>query len=161
MININDTQNTISSLLKEQLNNGKQVHFTVTGKSMKPLIRVGDEVIVERVNPDKLQPGEIILFERGNVFCTHRFIKRIHDKTKFVTKGDNFFRFDPPLPENDILGKVVAIKRNDEFINLTQSKYRRFNFVFAKTFLIQWFIFVLIRPIRNFVSNYFNKNYKR
>ena len=145
----------ISQLLKEQINRGEKIQFKVTSKSMRPLIRVGDEVIVDKIIPSTLQPGEIILFERGNVFCTHRFIRRIkkNNRISFVTKGDNLARFDPPITENVILGKVVTIKHNSKRIDLTSSTYNLLNKTLAKAFTFQWFIFVQIRPIRYMLIN--------
>ena len=146
---INQNRKVISQLIKEQLNINKDVFFRVTTRSMEPFIRIGDYVVANKVNPETLLPGDIIIFEKGENFCTHRFIQRIESNNtiNYITKGDKLIGFDFPFPGNKIFGKVVAIERNKKRVDLTNLNYIILNRTLAKIFKIQYIIYRLGKSI--------------
>lgn len=82
--------------------------------SMRPLIQIGDMVIVGRVNETVLKKGDIIQFRQkeGAMPTVHRIdaIEKQNDKTLYITKGDNnrIRDSEPVLPEQ-VVGKVICV----------------------------------------------------
>ncbi|HEY1277469.1 MAG TPA: signal peptidase I [Thermoleophilaceae bacterium] len=67
--------------------------LTVLSGSMEPNLHVGDVVVVKRVEPRDVRPGQVVTFhdpERGGDLVTHR-VRAMHargGKIDFVTRGD-------------------------------------------------------------------------
>ena len=98
------------------------VRLTVTGDSMRPLLRVGDGVVVQPIDPHALQPGEVIVVQRGGDWITHRLVAV--DKHGWHTHGDNTRYGDEAASTSQIMGRVIAIERNGETIDLLQPRWR-------------------------------------
>lgn len=79
--------------------------FEVQTGSMADAINPGDWIIVKRSNDIKL--GDIITFEKGNDYITHRVIESY--KGTYVTKGDANNSKDDAINQAQIVGKVVKI----------------------------------------------------
>jgi signal peptidase I, archaeal type len=87
------------------------IHPTmVASGSMRPVMDVGDVVIVEKAPADVVNEGDIIQFRKGKVNVMHRVveIKEREDTKFFITKGDanNAPDLAPVVPEQ-VIGKVV------------------------------------------------------
>lgn len=84
----------------------------ITG-SMEPVIIPGDVVLVEKVDSDTIQAGDIIMFDNGEgIFITHRVTGIIEDDNgrQFITKGDNNSSKDSePSNESQFRGKIISI----------------------------------------------------
>lgn len=82
--------------------------FIVLSGSMENEIRIGDLIVVENINPQKLVKGDVIAFrDAENTVTTHRIIDMVESDgvTYFVTKGDNNNSQDQNLVEyQDIEG---------------------------------------------------------
>ena len=114
-----------SEILDATLNFWSQTnkhHFIpITGNSMWPLIRDGDQIFVRHGN-SHLRRGDIVLFRQNTRLLAHRIIRL--DTDRVITKGDNNRHVDPPLNANEILGRVMSIKRGTWQINLDQANWR-------------------------------------
>lgn len=77
----------------------------VLSGSMEPAISVDDMVIVHRETD--YQPGDIIMFESGSSFVTHRVAAVT--ETGYITRGDSNNTDDPEIPADRVCGKVVAV----------------------------------------------------
>ncbi len=103
----------LSSLyLAPQMIRGDLIPLAVLSGSMDPMMRVGDIVVVPKINPEDVQPGDIIAFKdpsgRKNVIITHRVINETEDG--FKTKGDA--SEDPDqfvVKQEDVVGKPVFL----------------------------------------------------
>lgn len=97
-------------VIKEALNNGKPVEMTVTGNSMRPLLK--DRISsVKLIKPDNLKKGDIVLFLRNDGhYVLHRIIN-IHEELYDIV-GDNQIIPDRDIPKEKIIAKVVAYSRN-------------------------------------------------
>ncbi len=117
------------SILKAALDiwedSGQQRCLPIIGRSMLPLLRHGDQAWIEHgcANPHR---GEIIVFRDENKLTIHRIIRLSHDSGKllFITKGDNFFKFDAPVTPEQILGRVVAVQRGKQRIMIDTPAWR-------------------------------------
>lgn len=88
--------------------------YTTAGGSMFPFIRWREYVIVKKVAGETLQPGDVVVFreDSGHAVC-HRIvaIDVRSGKRWFRTKGDQRREDDAPVPEQAILGKVIAVRK--------------------------------------------------
>ncbi len=84
--------------------------------SMRPLINDGDELhVVPILNPLRdLRPGDIIVFRKNNLLLCHVLINMQKDHVAqghlFITQGYNCDQEDSPVPEFDLLGRVINFK---------------------------------------------------
>jgi len=101
----------VNSIVKGILQEGGEVRFTVTSRSMEPTMKAGDAVFIKKVPTEDLQEGDIIAFQADDVTFTHRIVEKreIDGNIGFVTKGDNVERADFPIRAEQVLGKVVRI----------------------------------------------------
>lgn len=81
--------------------------------SMEPAISVGDIVLVCETDPEQLETGDIIQYQKDSYSVIHRIVE-CHEKeeevTGFITKGDynNAPDNDEVLPEQ-VEGRVILI----------------------------------------------------
>ncbi|MHC1601464.1 MAG: signal peptidase I [Candidatus Nezhaarchaeales archaeon] len=87
--------------------------IVILGDSMKPTINVGDIVIVGKISPSSIKPGDIIQYYREGIgVITHRVAAVEHNDRGlyFVTKGDALDEPDPWLvPSDYVIGKVIFV----------------------------------------------------
>jgi signal peptidase I len=98
------------------------VRLTVTSDSMRPLLRVGDGVVVQPIDPHALQPGDVIVVQRGGEWITHRLVAV--DEHGWHTHGDDTCYGDKAASAAQIVGRVIAIERIDQTIDLLQPRWR-------------------------------------
>ena len=77
--------------------------FTVLSGSMEDTLKIGDNIIVKRV--DEYKVGDIVTFKHDNIYVTHRITKI--DGDMVTTKGDANTVEDEPFNKNLIIGKFV------------------------------------------------------
>lgn len=98
-------------VVRQMLDEGKDVDFTVTGNSMWPLLKHGrDRVVLTSCGAEDIRKGDVILFEAlPSKFLLHRVTRVSH--SCFETTGDyNTFR-DGSFPKSCVIGKAVRITR--------------------------------------------------
>jgi hypothetical protein len=82
---------------------------------MLPAIWPGDTLVVERVSGDQVKIGEVVLVGRNGRLCAHRVISREEDSENphrhWITQGDSMPMPDPPVKENELLGRVNYVIR--------------------------------------------------
>ncbi len=98
------------------------LRLTVISNSMRPLLRAGDGVVVQQIDPDALQPGDVIVVQRGGEWITHRLVTV--DERGWHTHGDDTIYGDEAASAAQIVGRVIAIERNDRTIDLLEPRWR-------------------------------------
>ena len=109
---------------EEVLNKDHELFFTNVGYSMYPLIKEREDIL-HIVVADTFKKGDIILFKSNQEhYVLHRILKI--KKDKFITAGDyNYFK-DQPIVKEQILGKLIEIKKKDgTLIDLSKDKKGR------------------------------------
>ena len=103
----------------------QQNQFPISGESMRPWFRPGDQALIQHGITD-LRRGEVVVFHRQNHLTIHRIIYITHQAggTVLVTKGDNLTYFDAPIQSDQLLGRVIAIQRDGREINIDTVKWR-------------------------------------
>lgn len=110
LVNADDFHN----IALEVLNNNGRLRFQAMGESMLPFICPGDVLFIEPIPPALLQIGDIILYHRNGAFHTvHRLVRKENKQGRvwLTTQGDNLPVRDSPICEDQVLGRVVALKR--------------------------------------------------
>jgi signal peptidase len=113
------------------LHSGILVRFRAPGYSMYPTILHEDVITVEPVEASAVKVGDIILYRDQQSVIAHRVV-RIENKSdsqahsqssalspqsQFILRGDARPTGDDPISAEQILGKVVSVKRNGRGIN--------------------------------------------
>jgi len=111
---------------------------------MHPLMRKGDPIHVEECDPRELSIGDIITFNKNDIYVTHRVLWIIKSVSSMglITKGDNGITIDPLVLPNQIVGKAVAIQRANRTLDLKSSCWRFINLFLGTIFLMET-IFIL------------------
>ncbi len=104
---------------------GYKTYVIISG-SMEPNLKIGDIVIVKKVDEDQLNVGDIISFRQGQNVVTHRIsqIKNEYGEKVYVTKGDHNNAEDAgTIDYSYIEGKVVnSIKKMGKLVIFFQGK---------------------------------------
>jgi len=111
---------------------GSPVKLRVISDSMLPFIRAGDWIEVETGNEIRLNRGDIVVRlevdptrQPGVGWTVHRLVGK--SGQGWLTKGDHFRFFDPPIPGEAILGRVFRIQRQGREINFQRLQPRLVN----------------------------------
>ncbi len=109
---------------EEVLEKDGELFFTNVGYSMYPLIKEREDIL-HIVTSNTFQKGDIILFKsKEEHYVLHRILKI--KKDKIITAGDyNYFK-DQPITQEQILGRLIDIKKKDgKIIDLSKDKKAR------------------------------------
>jgi hypothetical protein len=89
------------------------LRFKATGWSMLPTVWPGDTLVVERVSPDRVHVGDVVLVGRGGRLCAHRVVSRAEGSGNphWITQGDAMPALDRPVIESQLLGRVASLVR--------------------------------------------------
>jgi len=105
-------------LASEVLRSFGSLRFAATGWSMLPSVWPGDTLVVERVSPDRVRVGDVVLVGRLGRLCAHRIVGTAGDpeNPQWVTQGDALPAPDRPVLENELLGRVSYLIRAGKLI---------------------------------------------
>lgn len=92
------------TLAAELLRAGQTVDLPLGGASMRPLFAPGDVLRVRPAAATTVRPGEVVLVDLGGRLLCHRLVYAAGDR--IVTRGDDAFACDPPLPADALIGRV-------------------------------------------------------
>lgn len=79
--------------------------FEVATGSMSPTIEIGDVVIVKITK--QVDVNDIIVYQDGNDFITHRLIEKNGDE--LIAKGEANNSEDKPIRSDMVIGQVIQI----------------------------------------------------
>jgi signal peptidase I len=131
---------------------GKVVRLHVDGTSMLPLLKPGDVVVLQRVESHRLQKGDLVVVRREHDLVTHRLVWQ--RAGQWLTKGDNLRYMDPPIDEQAILGKVIAVERDRTIISLQGVRWQFVNRWLARLGWLEAVVFHFGRRLHGSSSNF-------
>ncbi len=149
-------KDVLSVLVSEELKSGRVFCFEVSMLSMLPVIKPKDEISVKKISIDSLRCGDIIVFERDREFHAHRFLgkKKYGAQIKLITKGDNSFVIDTPVSEDEFLGRVVSVRKNNKNVNLENKIWKIINVLIGTFSYLEWMVYNALRKFkRSLLSN--------
>lgn len=101
-----------ASLYREALCKGQSLWFRVASGSMNPTIRVGDQVRIEPVKADEIQPGEIAAFETSDSLIIHRIVQRQRTGATVRLLQMSDVELRPSwIEEQAVVGRVIITRR--------------------------------------------------
>jgi hypothetical protein len=105
-------------LASEVLNSFGGLRFAATGWSMLPSIWPGETLVVERVSPEQVRVGDVVLTGRDGRLRAHRVVSIIGsgETRQWITQGDALSMPDSPMAEDRLLGRVVYLIRRRKCI---------------------------------------------
>ncbi|MCC7210604.1 MAG: signal peptidase I [Candidatus Brocadia sp.] len=136
-----------------------QRYVSITGRSMLPIIREGDQALVS-LGCAGIRRGDVIVFRHEGVLIAHRVLRigRMDPGYRLVTKGDNVPYFDAPLRDNQVVGRVLAVKRGNRQVPLDTVAWRMAGWLIAIGALS--FDKLQVR-VRNLRQKYFGLHFRR
>jgi signal peptidase I len=119
------SQELLDELREELFHKTGQQWARVVSGSMFPLIRSGDRVLIEHVEPEWVRFGDVILFKSSDTGVIHRVVgkRRRVGRLSFLQKGD----LNPSLglvPAEEVLGRVSVVQRDGCTLNLGSGRGR-------------------------------------
>jgi signal peptidase I len=104
---------------------GGEHSIPITGCSMLPLLRDGDEVLVRHGWADARR-GDVVVFRHKGTLIAHRVLRIYQGQVEptLITKGDNSPRLDSPVKANEIVGRVLTVKRGGRSMLLDTPAWR-------------------------------------
>jgi signal peptidase len=115
-----------SRLVGRLLKKYRLIDLPAKGTSMLPLIKEGDICTFRTCDPSKLNKGDIVLFfSSENKLVAHRYChsKRVDNVQLFLFKGDTNLKQDLPVTTEQIVGKLISIKRKKRNISATHISF--------------------------------------
>jgi signal peptidase I len=103
----------------------ERLRLQVISDSMWPLLRAGDAVIVQPIEPATIRIGDVLVAQRGGESITHRLIAL--EGEQWVMRGDNAIWADAPVGRAEGVGRVEAIERGAYRIDLAQPQWAQLN----------------------------------
>jgi hypothetical protein len=104
---------TKCELAHEVLRSFGDLRFSATGWSMLPSIFPGATLVVERVGAEQVCIGDVVLTRCDRGLRAHRVgsIVGNGNSRRWITQGDALSAPDPPVNEDELLGRVVYLIR--------------------------------------------------
>jgi hypothetical protein len=111
--------------LRAMLRTHRAYPFQPTGGSMRPWLKSGDALFIQRADESELAAGDVLLFwtpgrrPQDDALICHRMVARVptrHGRSTYVTKGDFLSHVETfeNRRQSEILGKVAAISRDGQ-----------------------------------------------
>ena len=136
---------------EEVLDKDGELIFTNVGYSMYPLIKQREDILTI-VKTDTFKKGDILLYKSEiDHYVLHRVLKI--KKDKIILAGDYNYWKDKPIVKEQVLGKLISIKKKDgQVIDLSKDKKaRKFfytNFFYIKAFFQMVGKFLHLRRVK-------------
>lgn len=135
----------IMPVMREKIENGGKVCFTPKGNSMLPLLRSGIDTVTLEKAKIPLKKYSIVFYQRENgQYVLHRLIGR--KKHCFVMRGDNQFRNETGITEEQMIAVVTEFCRGGKVYSTDDRKYRLYSLFWVNTMYIR-FAYKLSRHI--------------
>jgi signal peptidase I len=113
------SQEVVEELREELFAKGNRQWARVVSGSMAPLIQADDMVLLERVAPDHVRFGDVILFRRGEERVIHRVVGRRQWRGGLILfeKGDLHSALGL-VRAPEVLGRVSAVQKSGITVDL-------------------------------------------
>lgn len=112
-------------IMREQLDRGKTVSFVPTGKSMKPMLSDGGDMIILKKPEGRLRLYDVALYYRAETdkYVVHRVVGFEKDGG-YVMLGDNNMQKERNIPHSDVVGVVTSYYHKGKMRAVDHPLYR-------------------------------------
>jgi|SRR5579859_5942840 len=104
----------------------------VQGPSMLPFLRPGDEVWLAP-GPARLRRGDVVVLRTGTGLLVHRLLRAEpwSQPQRLWTHGDNNRQPDPAASAENLLGRVLTVRRRSKSLALDTPRWRALGWLIA------------------------------
>ena len=104
----------------------------VVSDSMYPVIKRGNQVLVEKADPDQVRFGDIVVFRRSGTLVTHRVIgkSKLGGEYHLLEKGDANLQ-STLVPVKDVIGRITAIRNTVKTLPIISGPGRLLQLILA------------------------------
>lgn len=144
-------------IMIEKLESGGTVAFTPKGKSMMPLLRDGEDIVVLSKPKCRLHLFDIPLYKRSNgMYVLHRIVDFDADGS-YVMCGDNQFDYEHGVKPESVVAVVTAFYRKGKAYSVNSPSYRLYvNFWYYTRFIRRAY-----KASKNRTSRFLRKGIKK
>ncbi|MFW5852358.1 MAG: signal peptidase I [Bacteroidota bacterium] len=151
---------TYRQVTTDMLGRYNTISIISAGLSMFPMLKPHNTLIIEKVSPESISCGDVIVFSRPDKTIGHRVIaiQKNGSDYSFITRGDNCKHADLPVHQKDVIGRVTGYIRADKQYSLNSWKAQFIRFLilyfgFPTRVCIRIFarIYTVIRSIKKTV----------
>jgi hypothetical protein len=144
---------------EQELEKNGTLIYTTVGMSMRPFLRSGqDLMVIERRENGRFRSRDVVLYRRrSGKYVLHR-IMRVR-KDDYVLCGDNCWNLEPGIRDDQILGVLTAVIRDEKRMDVNAPGYRCLVFLWwmlyplrACVFYIRFLVGKLWARIKSSVS---------
>jgi hypothetical protein len=109
-----------TAVIEKALTTGTTVRFRAEGTSMYPTIRDGEAISIAAVSRDEIVHGDVLLCRHDKRVLAHRVVGVTANGTGrvFELRGDAKAACDAPVGADDVVGRVIAVRRNGRLVRL-------------------------------------------
>lgn len=130
--------NEIIDIIQEKIEHGGTVTFTPNGKSMLPMLRDGEDVVVLSKKPEVLHLFDVVLYKRQDgSFVLHRIVG-FDSSVDYVMCGDNQFVREHGINYDSVIAIVTAFFHKGKPYKINSFKYKIYaNWIYYTRFFRQ------------------------
>lgn len=133
----------------DTLADGKEYVSMTSGYSMYPMLKQHRDIVVIKPVTSPLSVYDVPLYKRGgcNKLVLHRIIK-INPDGSLVIRGDNTYRKELDVKNEDIVGVLKAFYRKGKYYDCEKSRSYRVYILFMRlSYPVRWVWKTKLRPL--------------
>lgn len=125
----------------------EEISVLTAGISMRPMLRQHKDIAVIKRTNGRLKKNDVPLYHRkgSDKFILHRILKVTDDG--YVIRGDNLFKNEYDIKDENIVGVLKAFYRNGKYIDCQKSAgYKVYVFLNRVSYPVRYLWRVILRP---------------
>lgn len=131
--------NTYVSVLRDLIEEGKEVSLLISGSSMEPFLKHQRDYICFRSPDRELAAGDMVFYQRVNgQYIMHR-IYRVAPEGYYLV-GDHQVEIEGPLERSQIFALVTKVKRKARWLTPDSLTWKFFVRLWPKTIPLRRFL---------------------
>lgn len=139
------------AIMRERIAAGQSVELSPRGTSMLPMLREGRDTVVLSAKSGRLKKYDLPLYRRAEgVYVLHRVVEVREDG--YVCIGDNQFRRERGVTDEDIIAVVTAYRRGARLIPVSSLRYRIYVRFWHNTRPVRKFLRRVKRKLRRMLT---------
>lgn len=136
---------SLSELIRFQLENGGRANLMVTGNSMYPMLRSGVDMVELVPVTERQKKGDIILYRRDNGrYILHRIVKLTQEG--YICCGDNQVEKEP-VRHDQLLAVVDGFVRKGKPHSLNNMGYRLYKILWVEMFPMRRYVLAVVKRL--------------
>lgn len=136
-----------TTLIADLVRKTGHARIRATGSSMVPSIWPGDELLIQQIS-GCFTRGQIVAWQNNQRIFIHRIVETPADPRTILTRGDRLNLSDPPFSQEQLIGVVTHVIRNEVPVVVSTRLSTGARFLRFVSRASDWPAFLLIRMRR-------------